>query len=111
MTTAISNVQAIWVDANAKIGLGFNAVDIGQNSASRLLKLSANGNSMFEVTTTGAYKSFVYTVSNLPSAANIGAGGRAFVSDSNVNVFGEKVFTGGTNTVPVFSNGTYWLVG
>jgi hypothetical protein len=111
MTTAISNVNAIWVDANAKVGLGFNAVDIGQNTSSRLLKLSANGNSMFEVLTTGTFKSFVYTVPNLPAASSVGSGARAFVSDCNNRTFYSRVFTGGSNAVPVFSNGTYWLVG
>lgn len=126
MTVAISNVSAIWIDANAKIGLGFNAVDIGQNTSSRLIRLQANSNTVFDVTTTGVvnanayfantvtsniFKTVVYTVPNLPAPETVGAGSRTFVSDSNVNTFGARVFTGGTNTVPVFSNGTYWLVG
>jgi hypothetical protein len=126
MTVAISNVSAIWIDANAKIGLGFNAVDIGQNTSSRLIRLQANSNTVFDVSTSGVvnanayfantvtsniFKTVVYTVSNLPDPAVIGTGSRSFVSDSNVNTFGARVFTGGTNNVPVFSNGIYWLVG
>lgn len=126
MATSIANIASIWVDSNAKIGIGFNAVDIGQNSASRLIRLQANSNTVFDVSTTGvvnanAYfantvtsnivKTVVYTVANLPAASGAGAGSRAFVSDSSVNTFGEKVLTGGSNNVPVFSNGTFWLVG
>jgi|LakMenEpi03Aug12_release.lakeMendotaPanAssembly.Ray.scaffolds.fasta_scaffold39880_6 hypothetical protein len=126
MTTAISNVNAIWVDANAKVGLGFNAVDIGQNTSSRLIRLQANSNTVFDVTTNGIVNanayigntvtsniiySVVYTVPNLPAASSVGSGARAFVSDCNNRTFYSRVFTGGSNAVPVFSNGTYWLVG
>ena len=140
MTTALSNVSAIWVDSNAKVGIGFSVVDIGQNTNSRLIKFKANSNTVFDVSVSGvvnanAYfanvvtsnavkanttsslnvvsnlvQTVVYTVPNLP-AATIGAGYRSFVSDSNVNTFGSIVFTGGTNAVPVFSDGTYWRVG
>ena len=53
----------------------------------------------------------VYTVATLPDPAVVGAGIRTFVSDSSVTTFNATVAAGGTNTVPVFSNGTNWKVG
>jgi hypothetical protein len=55
--------------------------------------------------------STVYTVDTLPSASVLGAGTRAFVSDSSTTTFNATVAGGGANTVPVFSNGTNWKVG
>ena len=51
------------------------------------------------------------TVSVLPDPVSTGAGSRAFVTDANLNVFFGRVFSGGTNSVPVFSDGTYWRIG
>ena len=52
------------------------------------------------------------TVSTLPSAST--AGLRAFISDSNLVAsgnFGAVATTGGSNIVPVFSDGTNWRIG
>ena len=52
-------------------------------------------------------------VSRLPSAAaNLGA--RTLVSDSTVPAvgnFGAVIVGGGSNTVPVYSNGVNWCIG
>ena len=53
----------------------------------------------------------VYKVANLPSAVTATAGARTFVSDSSVTTFNTTVAGGGSNIVPVFSNGTNWKVG
>ena len=53
----------------------------------------------------------VYTVATLPDPVVAGAGTRTFVSDSSITTFNTTVAAGGTNTVPVFSNGTNWKVG
>lgn len=53
----------------------------------------------------------VYTVATLPVAAAVVAGARTFVSDSSVTTFNTTVVGGGSNTVPVFFNGTDWKVG
>jgi hypothetical protein len=55
--------------------------------------------------------SMIYTVNTLPNAAVAGVGARTFVSDSSVTTFNTTVVGGGSNTVPVFSNGTTWKVG
>jgi len=50
------------------------------------------------------------TFSQLPNAVG-NAGARAFISDCTVNTFGAVAAGGGINQVPVYSNGTNWLVG
>jgi hypothetical protein len=51
------------------------------------------------------------TVATLPSAATAGAGTRAFVTDANATTFNSTVAAGGSNKVPVVSDGTNWLIG
>jgi hypothetical protein len=59
----------------------------------------------------GVVKTAVKTVATLPSASTVGAGSRSFVSDALAPVFGSAVVGGGAVNVPVYSNGTTWLVG
>ena len=51
------------------------------------------------------------TVANLAAAATAGAGARAFVTDANATTFLSTVAGGGSNKVPVVSDGTNWLIG
>lgn len=60
---------------------------------------------------TATVKLMPQTVTALGSATTAGAGTKAFVTDSTVNTWGSIVGSGGTFSVPVFSNGTNWLVG
>jgi len=53
----------------------------------------------------------IYTVATLPTASTTNAGTRTFVSDSTTTTFGATVTGGGSNIVPVYSNGTSWKVG
>jgi hypothetical protein len=60
----------------------------------------------------GTIKHKVYTMSTLPSASP--AGQRAFISDNYYNLqesHGMGVYSGGSNFVPVYSDGTNWRVG
>ena len=52
-----------------------------------------------------------YTVATLPSATDMGAGGRSFVTDASGPTFGSTVVGGGAVSVPVYSDGTNWKVG
>jgi hypothetical protein len=52
-----------------------------------------------------------YTVANLPSAATSGAGSRSFVTDATAPAFGAVVVGGGSTAIPVYSDGTNWIVG
>jgi hypothetical protein len=50
----------------------------------------------------------------LPAAATAGAGARAFVTDATMSMtlgVGTVVVGGGANAVPVYSDGTNWLIG
>jgi len=51
------------------------------------------------------------TVASLASAATVGAGSRAFVTDATATTFLSTVTGGGSNKVPVVSDGTNWLIG
>lgn len=53
----------------------------------------------------------VVPVASLPSAVTVGAGSRAFVSDANSTTFNDPAVGGGSNNMPVFSNGTGWFIG
>jgi len=65
-------------------------------------------------TGTGYLKLIPTTVGALTAAATVGAGTKAFVTDSASTLsshHGQAVVGGGTNFVPVFSDGTNWIVG
>jgi len=62
-------------------------------------------------TGTGYIKQTPVAVSALPAAATVGAGTRGFVNDANATTFASVVASGGSNVVPVYSDGTNWLIG
>jgi len=49
-------------------------------------------------------------VANLPNAV-LNEGARRIVTDATVTTFGSVVVGGGANIVPVYSNGTDWVIG
>jgi hypothetical protein len=69
------------------------------------LTLDATQNATF----VGWVKMPVYTVATLPTAGT--AGRRAFVNNALTPVALSAVVGGGALTVPVFDNGTNWIVG
>ena len=90
----------IMLGVNAGGAATSNKVGIGTASPSTALHVE------------GTITHKVYTVSALPSASP--AGQRSFVSDASsvldVNL-GATVSAGGSNLVPVFSDGSNWIVG
>ena len=63
---------------------------------------------------TGYLKLIPTTVGALTAAATVGAGTKAFVTDSTSTLsshHGQAVVGGGTDFVPVYSDGTTWRVG
>lgn len=52
-----------------------------------------------------------YTVAKLPPAATAGIGARALATDANATTFASVVAAGGSNVVPVYSDGTDWRIG
>lgn len=92
-------------------GLKLNVTDTASAADSNLLDLQLNGSSLFLFTSTGQIKQVPVAVSALPVAATVGAGTRGFVNDANATTFASVVAGGGANTVPVYSDGTNWLIG
>lgn len=62
-------------------------------------------------TGTGYLKLIPTTVGALTAAATVGAGTKAFVTDANATTFASVVAGGGSNVVPVYSDGTDWRIG
>jgi hypothetical protein len=58
-------------------------------------------------------KTTVYSAAGtaIPSAVTMGQGARAFVSDATVATFTTAYTSGGSNIVPVYSDGTIWRIG
>ena len=50
-------------------------------------------------------------IASLPAAATAGEGARSFVTDALAPAFGTAVSAGGAANVPVFSDGSNWIVG
>lgn len=79
--------------------------------ASANVEIAADGYS-WTFTNIGVVSNPTVTYSALPSANT--AGYRAFISDANLVAsgnFGNAVSGGGSNTVPVYSDGTNWRIG
>jgi len=60
-----------------------------------------------EVLTSGVVITGGYTVATLPTGVT---GARAYVTDANATTFNSTVAAGGANVVPVFYNGTNWVI-
>lgn len=63
------------------------------------------------VISTTTIKTNATTYSSLPLPNSAGAGARSFITDSDTVTFLSVVSGGGSNAVPVISNGTDWIVG
>ena len=75
-------------------------------------EISATGNiTGGNISTAGVVKTGAFVTGTIPTAAGVGAGARAFVTDADSVTFGN-LYTGGSgNAMPVWSNGTSWYVG
>ncbi len=51
------------------------------------------------------------TLAQLPTATAAGAGTRAFITDGSTATFAATVAGGGSNLIPIYSDGTNWKVG
>jgi hypothetical protein len=67
--------------------------------------------SVTETMLRGVQRGTTFTVAALPSAATMGAGARAFVTDATATTFTSVVASGGANGMPVYSDGTNWRIG
>lgn len=84
----------------------------GDARRSSLSTLVSFLSSAFTSLTASSYiKVTACTVAQLPSAATAGVGARATVTDASATTFASIVAGGGSNKIPVFSNGTNWIIG
>lgn len=111
-------VDGILIDVNdATIPAGnqnyvqYNNGNVMGGSASFTFVASTGLLSVPNITTTGVVKTTAKTYSSLPVAGIAGAGARSFITDANTTTFLAIVGGGGSNAVPVVSNGSAWIVG
>lgn len=111
MTVSIANMSQVWMsNSNVynAISMSVSTLGYGANANSKVLNFKVDGNTVYNIDTLGTQYTRANTVANLPVGA---LGSRSFVTDANNTIFNTRAFGGGTNAVPVFSNGTYWLIG
>jgi len=112
-----SILNAVYDKANSTFaGTSLNSILYSQYiNADRLTigqLISATGNiTGGNISTAGVVKTGAFVTGTIPTAAGVGAGARAFVTDADSVTFGN-LYTGGSgNAMPVWSNGTSWYVG
>jgi hypothetical protein len=93
------------------IGMNVSTMGYGANTSSRILSLNVDSEFVFYVDAKGLYRSKTMTVSSLPTASANLTGTRSFVTDANNYSFANVAYSGGTNAVPVYCDGTYWRIG
>lgn len=104
--------------AQANLALSVaNAAQPNITSVGTLTALSVTGNvtvGNIASSATGTIKTNQTIYANLISAATAGTGARAFITDGNLSAagnFGSLVSGGGSNKVPIYSDGTDWRIG
>lgn len=102
---SITNSSAIY-SAGGAVGSGVTnsyGLNISANTGATNNYVARFGAGVIQHATT--------TVAALIAAATAGAGARSIVSDALAPVFGTAVAGGGAVVVPVYSDGTSWIVG
>jgi hypothetical protein len=107
--TSVGTLTALSVSGTTSLGPVGNVWITGGNAGQIL---TTDGAGHLSWSTPSITKTTPVPFSSLPTAASAGMGARSFITDSIVNAFGSTVLTGGGSfRVPVFSNGSSWLVG
>jgi len=107
----ISKANGIW-----QVGLSFNGLTApaAQSNPDNLLLLTYRVDlGTFYATPISQVGLLpkISLVSALPSAAAVGEGARAFVTDATATTFASVVAGGGTNNVPVYADPPDWRIG
>lgn len=99
-------------------GAGANRVTLANYNAGGILMFETNGGAYAgSFRADGVFESYfqiktqAVAVASLPAASTVGAGGRSFVTDATSSTFNALAVGGGSNAVPVFSDGTNWKIG
>jgi hypothetical protein len=107
--TSVGTLTALSVSGTTSLGSVGNVWITGGNAGQIL---TTDGAGHLSWSTPSITKTTPVPFSSLPMASAAGMGARSFITDSIVNAFGSTVLTGGGSfRVPVFSNGSSWLVG
>ena len=95
--------------------IGFATTQSGTTSRLERMRIDSSGNVGIgtaspsgKLDVAGTIKTLGYTVATLPTGV---VGARAYVTNALAPTFGATVVTGGAVTIPVFYNGTNWIVG
>ena len=110
--SAIMSTAGAWTYTNGTvtIALGYSVTPTGQlgTTSAHALDLYTNGTTRVSIKADGSVVYQNFTVATLPAAVS---GGRAFVTDATATTFASIVAGGGSNRVPVYSDGTNWRIG
>lgn len=106
--SATISPQAGATNTRGIAGVSGSQLTINDNAMTLTVDTPTNHGSM-TVTSLGAGGGGASTVAGLPLAS--GTVRRAFVTDATVTTFASIVIGGGTNYVPVYSDGTNWRIG
>lgn len=107
--TAAGNVTANTITGNISINTAGN---ITGNNVTGNTSITTAGDITGNVLLANTYiRTVPLTVTGLPSAATVGAGSRAFVTDADSTTFANLAVGGAANNMPVFSDGTSWYIG
>ena len=104
--TSVGTLNSLSVTGNTS--LASNNFVVTANSVQLNSNVTVAGTN---IVTTSTLKTTPTTFGLLPAASTVGAGARAFISDSSVTAFNQPAAGGGSNFMPVFSNGTSWYIG
>ena len=109
ITIYSSNAEAMRVDLSGNIG-------IANTAPADKLAVTGNayvsGNVTGDILLAGSFtKTTPVAFASLPSAATAGSGARAFITDSGTTTFAANASGGGSNAMPVFSDGSVWKLG
>lgn len=105
-----SNTQILFNDSG--VANGSSAFTFNKSTFVVTIGDGDNGNiSGANVMSANTIRTIPTTFSSLPTASVAGSGARAIITDANTTTFYSTVDTGGSNIVPVFSDGTNWRVG
>lgn len=104
--TSVGILNSLHVAGNTN--LGCNNFVVTSNSVQVSSNVTVTGTNSLIAST---LKTTPTTFGLLPAASTVGAGARAFISDSSVTAFNQPAVGGGSNFMPVFSNGTSWYIG
>lgn len=105
--------QNLTIAGSVSTGTGLGGGHVFTGSLTGSTGTSQNAATTWFSIISGAPKMPSYTVATLPAASAVGAGGLAFVTDAvatAITGLGLAPTGGGSNKVPVYSDGTSWLV-